>query len=173
MSINTETKRYLLRNHAIDRIRARYGYRAHEATEWVNDLMQTARYLSDGHNGSKLYESEEGVRLYIDKDGKTVVTVHSEVSTSFLTPVLKREIRKLDSQYTKEIRENELELGLTNRRYGEMTINYANAKNPNTRELISKRAESERVKARRIELKIERLIADKEAKIHAVNMMIE
>lgn len=169
---NIQTTKYYLRNHAIDRIRARYGIGANDAVEWINDKMIDAKYVSKGHGDTVLYESNCGIRIYVDNKDNMVTTVHPAVDTSFLNDAIKREVRKMESQFTKKIRGIEADIGEENTVYAEMTINYAKARNPKTKELINKRAQAQRNKIKRMELSIERLEAERDSKTIAANHMI-
>lgn len=174
MSKNTIiSTRYSLTNHAIDRVRVRFGYGAQDAVNWINELMKEAKYVTEGHNGSLIYESDCGVRMYVNGVNNSIITVHSEISTAFMNPVLDREARRLKRQFTKDVREVELELAMIDKRYADMSMNFARARNPETRELIEGRMVKVSNERTRKALSIGVMKSKNESKIRAIDMMIE
>src|SRR5690625_2392311 len=99
----TQDVNYTVTTHATDRSRLRFGIDTERIVSWVNDLMAKATLIRRNSRGQQEYESK-GVRLIVDSRSNTVVTVYSEVSTSFLRPVLDRELRKTARAHTGLIR---------------------------------------------------------------------
>lgn len=148
-----EFARYKVSNHAESRAVSRLGIKKEHASAHLLMLMQTAYYQGQGSTPlgpSRIYDHHNSrTRLIINTVGDTIITVYKMSNTadlaqydiSFLKPILEREHRKLKRQHTKAVREEELDKALLLRDYGEMAVNHAMARNPNTRSLIEGRME--------------------------------
>lgn len=132
--------KYSLTNHALDRIATRFGIKSHKASEWVNNIMRTAKYVHSQPDGKLVYDSE-GNRIIVSATDNRVITVFPQVTLDFLQATLEREVRKLKREYTAKIRQTERQLAGQYRKLGEQMANYANARNPQTRELVGGRIE--------------------------------
>lgn len=62
--------------HAIERIRDRFGIMEEHAKNFVNQLMETALYVSTNPNGTKVYKhTGKDVMLAIDPKNHVVITI--------------------------------------------------------------------------------------------------
>ena len=166
--------RYSPTSHAIERARMRFGIKSEKVTEWVNEVMKGAKYVASQGKNRLLYESSDGnIRIIVDANTRAVVTVHHALRMDFLRPALEREIRKIKREGTRNIRALERSLAGQYARLAEQMTNYANARNPQTRELVGGRmAETERhIEGTR--RKIERLEDETKAKIKAIEVIAE
>lgn len=163
---------YTVTTHATDRIRLRFGIDTERIGSWVNDLMAKATLIRRNRRGQQEYESD-GVRFIVDSKKNTVVTVYSEVSTSFLRPVLDRELRKMERGHTRLIRQIELDKAMTLRKYADMAINYAKARNPKTRELISERMAEVQAIIDGYDMRMERSEDEYKQRVRAIELIAE
>lgn len=159
-------------SHALERARLRLGVQADKALTWINDLMKKAKYISAQGDHRLIYENGD-VRIIVDTRNNMVVTVHHALRMDFLKPSLEREIRKLKREYTKSIRTSERHLSNHYRKLGEQMKNYANARNPQTRELIGNRIEETKSAIDGITGSIERKKDELQAKIKAIEVIME
>ena len=166
------TMQYTPTTHAIDRARLRLGVDVTDATKWFNDMMAKAKYISSQGGGRLLYEAD-GVQFIVGDKTRTVITVHPATRLDFLRPTLEREIRKIRREYTRNIRALERSLAGQYARLAEQMTNYANARNPQTRELVGGRmGETERhIEGTR--RKIERMKDEVKAKVKAIEVIAE
>lgn len=170
MSTQATTHKYTPSRHAIDRLALRFGVEADKATKWFNDKMRKAKYVaSNGRNGLT-YEVEDA-RIVVDGNTNVIITIHHKVTTSFLQPVLERELRKMARQHTKVIRQIELDHAMTLRKYADTAFNYARARNPKTRELIAGRMAELQAVADGYMTRIERMNDEYNARVRAVELI--
>jgi len=164
--------KYVVSHHATERAMLRFGIESERVGEWVNDMMSKAKYISSQGGGRLLYEAD-GVQFIVGDKSRTVITVHPSIRLDFLRPALEREIRKIKRETTRNIRALERSLAGQYARLAEQMTNYANARNPQTRELVGGRmAETERhIEGTR--RKIERLEDETKAKIKAIEVIAE
>lgn len=173
MSRATKTK-YTPTHHAIDRARIRFGIASESVAEWINAIMKDAKYVSANGKNQLIYESKSGdIRLVIDDRTKAVITLHSTMSVSFLRPALEREIRKLRRETTRRTRAIERKIADAYAELAEQMANFANAKNPNTRALIEERIRNSEAKIEELKRSIERIDDGVQAKIKAVEMIVD
>lgn len=126
--------------HAIERAHHRLGVEPTQSKRWFNDIMRKASFLftqKSGRNTQAIYETDE-VRLIVDTDNKTVVTIYPKLDTSILKPVFEREERRIKREVTRNIRRHELAIAELTVDKGNRMIAYARARNPQTRELIQR-----------------------------------
>lgn len=126
--------------HAIERAHHRLGIDPAQSQRWFNDIMRKASYLftqKAGKNTQAIYETED-VRLIVDTDSKTVVTIYPKLDTSFLKPVFQREERRIKREVTRNVRKHELTIAELTVDKGERMLAYAKAKNPKTRAIIKR-----------------------------------
>src|SRR5690625_2519775 len=135
--------RYSPTSHAIERARMLCGVKAEKDTEWINEVMKGAKYVAEQGKNRLLYESSDGnIRIIVDANTRAVVTVHHALRMDFLRPALEREIRKIKRESTRRIRMTERNLAEAYAELAERMMNFANARNPQTRKLIEGRIES-------------------------------
>lgn len=164
--------KYIPTRHAIDRARIRFGINAEHVTDWINAIMEDAKFVSHNGRNGLIYESED-VRIIIDETTNAVITVHHALSTSFLRPALEREKRKIDRIYTRQKRALELQYAEALRDLSEMAINRARARNPKTRELIADRMANMQTDIDGFVHEIERVDDEHKAKIRAIELIVE
>lgn len=171
MSTAAKTK-YVPSKHALERARLRYGVDPKRFNEWINELMSKAKYVaSNGMNG--LTYAVDELRIVIDDKSKTVITIHDEPTTAFIRPILERELRKLNRLHTRSIRKLELEYAKKLQEHAEMVMNRAKARNPKTRQLISKRIQSKQDEINELITKMERIDDDFNHKRKTIEVIAE
>src|SRR5690554_3421198 len=159
--------KYVPTRHALDRARVRFGIESDKVAEWINELMQGAKYVaSNGRNG--LTYEKDGIRIVVDGTTNAVITLHHTLRTDFLRPALEREMRKIKRESTRQTRELERRLAKAYALLSERMMNYANARNPQTRELISERIDDVNSYINELESEIERLKDETQAKLRAI-----
>lgn len=163
---------YMPTTHAIDRAKARFGIDAEHVADWLNAMMEDATLIGRNDSGYLTYKSHD-VRIVVNEDTNTVITVHHDVKTDFLRPALERELRKLKRHYTKVIRQLELKYAEALRDMGDMAINRAKARNPQTRELIAERLADKQRQADEFATEIERLTSEWKSKVRAIELISE
>lgn len=132
--------KYVPTLHAVERARHRLGIEPAQAQRWFNEAMRKAKYLfTQKHVGKTqaVYEIDN-VRLIVDTDSRTIVTVSPSVDTSFLKPVFEREKRRIKREVTRLTRRHELAIAELTVQMGERMTARAKAKNPQTRALIQR-----------------------------------
>ena len=159
--------RYSPTSHAIERARMRFGIKSEKVTEWVNDIMKGAKYVAAQGKNRLLYESSDGnIRIIVDANTSTVITVHHALRMDFLRPALEREIRKIKREGTRQIRAAERNLAEAYAELAERMRNFANARNPKTRELIESRIEETQADIDDYKRHIERMKDEVKAKVN-------
>ena len=160
--------------HAIERARLRFGIPSESVTEWINAIMADAKYIAANGKNRLIYESEPGdVQIVVDGNTHAVITIHHAVRTDFLRPALDREIRKLKREGTRKVRATERRLAEAYAQLAELSMNYAKARNPNTRELIDGRIRDKEAQINDLKRSIKRQQDDMQAKIKAVELIKE
>lgn len=166
--------KYMPTSHAIERARLRFGIPSEAVTEWINEIMEDAKYIAAQGKSRLLFESEDGdIRIIVDRNTHAVITVHHAIRTDFLRPALEREIRKIKRETTRKIRLTERNLADQYQKLGEQMANYSNARNPQTRELIGNRIEQTENTIEGIKRSIERMKDEMNAKIKAIELIAE
>lgn len=130
--------KYTPTEHAIERLRHRFGVNPDKAIEWYNKTMQSAKYLytqKTKRSNIGLYEIP-GARITVNTDDKIIITIKPLIDTSVLKPVFEREQRKLRREVTRNVRRIELMQAEILTMVAEHAVNKAKARNPKTRELI-------------------------------------
>lgn len=167
-----ERVKYRATTHAINRAVLRFGIEAEHVSKWINKLMDGAKLINRRQRGLLEYLSD-GVRLVVDGKDNVVVTLYSEVSTSFLRPVLDRELRKMERGHTRLIRQIELDKAMSLRKYADMAINYAKARNPKTRELISERMAEVQAIIDGYDMRMDRMEDEYKQRVRAIELIAD
>src|SRR5699024_2230294 len=163
---------YYVTHHAAERARLRFGIESERVGEWFNEMMSKAKYVSSQGGGRLLYEAD-GVQFIVGDKTRTVITVHPNTRLDFLRPALEREIRKIKRETTRNIRAAERRLAKEYKELGERLINYANAKKPNTRDIVAERVSEKESIIKDLKLSIERMEDDLTAKVKAIEVITE
>jgi len=176
---------YKITRHAIERTAERLGIEASQAESHIKQLMQTAHLqgITANKDGgtNRIYDHHaSNTRIITCSDGETVITLYRmperDIKANdfrFLKGALTREIRKLRREYTSKIRQTERQLAKEYAKLSEQLSNYANARNPNTRELIGERmANTERIISGTRQA-IERMKDEMQARIKAIEVISE
>lgn len=165
-------KKYYPTRHAVDRLALRFGVGSAKASAWVNDKMKNAVYVgSNGRNGLT-YESGE-YRLVIDDKTGAVITVHSKISTDFLSEALAREMRKIKREHIRNVRKTEKRRAYCYTELAEMMLNHANARNPNTRKIIESRINAKENQIKQMTQNIERMKDEHKQRERAAELIAE
>src|SRR5699024_1901636 len=164
--------KYRITHHALERARMRFGVDIKDAEKWANDLMKRGRYVCAQAGDRLLYRNGE-YRILVDTRKNTIITVYKETNIDFLRPTLEREIRKIRREYTRNIRALERSLAGQYARLAEQMTNYANARNPQTRELVGDRMEETERHIEGTRRKIERMKDEVKAKVKAIEVIAE
>lgn len=158
MTNTTTNAKYTPTEHAIERLRHRFGVNPDKAIEWYNDTMNRAKHvLSQRSKRSNIgiYEIP-GARITVNTDDKIIITIKPLIDTSVLKPLFEREQRKIHREVTRTIRKYEVRQAELLAEIAELAMNKARARNPQTRELIQTKMDG-------LQTKIERLDADKQS----------
>src|SRR5699024_2681621 len=115
----------------------------------------------------------EGKKIIKDTRNNAVVTVHNVLRADFLKPTLEREIRKIKRESTRQIRLTEKKLATAYAELSDKLMNYANARNPNTRKSIGVTIEQNRQQIDDLTNNIERQKDELSAKIKAIEVITE
>src|SRR5699024_3105114 len=121
------------------------------------------------HNTLSLHDA---LPIFDDKS-KTIITIHDEPTTEIIRPILERELRKLNRMHTRSIRKLELEYAKKLQDHAEMVMNRAKARNPKTRQLISKRIQSKQDEINELITKMERIDDDFNHKRKTIEVIAE
>lgn len=125
-----EAGKYILSDHAKERIRQRIGLTTDESSiAWVRNTINNAyQSKQDGHKTHYVTEAYEVIC-----DGMKVVTIKpTDSSNEYLTKindVVSKEITKLLTKYRRELRKADIGIA-------EHQLNFLRAKNPNTKDVI-------------------------------------
>lgn len=163
--------RYTLSKHALDRLKLRFGVKASKAAEWINNKMKNAKYVST--SGNRMLYEHGGVQIVIGAKDKKVITIHHEIRTDFLRPTLEREIRKLKRETTRLVRIKERQLAESYAEMGAALMNFANARNPMTREGIGEKIDDMNKNIEAIVGEIGAMNDGLNAKIKAIEVIME
>lgn|SRR5699024_1030695 len=163
---------YYVTHHAAERARLRFGIEGHSVVEWINDVMKKAKYVSSQGNDRLLYEHKD-MQIIVGGNSRKIITIHPNTRLDFLRPALEREIRKIKRETTRNIRAAERRLAKEYKELGERLINYANAKNPNTRDIVAERVSEKESIIKDLKLSIERMEDDLTAKVKAIEVITE
>lgn len=145
--------------HAIERIRDRFGIMEEHAKNFVNQLMETALYVSTNPNGTKVYKhTGKDVMLAIDPKNHVVITIlppanegeRNKYAKSFANnfiidkarATIHREIAKARRQFTREFRSLSESQALIQIEIAEMSLRKIRAKNPNTQAVIQSKIDA-------------------------------
>lgn len=137
-------KRYKVRDHAVERAVERFGWKRTGADNRLVQLMQNATYrgiqtVSGGV--SHVYDHyKTGVRMFVDNDDtiRTVYPIPSIMDTvpADLAQAIRKKAATLSRKYTKELRQVERELALTNVKIAEKELAKLRVNNPKTKAFI-------------------------------------
>ena len=139
--------------HAVERIRERFGIMEEHAKNFVNQLMETALYVTTNPNGTKVYKhTGKDVMLAIDPKKNVVITIlppANEGERNKYTKVIvnnvivdkaratiQREIAKARRQFTKEFRSLSESQALIQIEIADLTLRKVRARNPKTQATI-------------------------------------
>ena len=164
--------KYTLSKHAVERANLRLGIPIDKVSDWANDIMSKAKYVSAQGAGRLLYEYN-GIQFIVGDKSRTIITIHPATRLDFLRPTLEREVRKIRREYTRNIRTLERSLASQYARLAEQMTNYANARNPQTRELVGGRMEETERHIEGTRRKIERMKDEVKAKVKAIEVIAE
>src|SRR5699024_4407320 len=148
------------------------GIESGRGGEWFNDRMAKANYVTSQGGERILYEADS-VQFIVGDKSRTVITVHPATRLDFLRQTLEREVRKIRRENTPDIRAVERTLGGQYARLAEQLTNYANARNPQTRELVGGRMEETERHIEGTRRKIERMEDEVKAKVKAIEVIAE
>lgn len=163
---------YTVSHHAMERARLRFGIEGHRVVDWINGVMAKAKYVSEQGGGRLMYEHEDMQIIVGDKTRK-VITIHPNTRLDFLRPALEREARRLKREATRNIRAAERRLAKEYKELGERIVNYANAKNPNTREIVAEGVQQKEAQIKQIKIEIDRMEDELTAKVKAIEVITE
>lgn len=163
---------YTVSHHAVERARLRFGIEGHRVVDWINGVMRDAKYVSS-QGGHRLIYEYDGMKIVVDGKNRRVITVHPNTRLDFLRPTLEREVRKIKRETTRNIRAAERRLAKEYKELGERIINYANARNPNTREIVAEGVSEKEVQIQQIKLEIRRMEDELTAKMKAIEVITE
>lgn len=169
---NVKQYKYTPTHHAVTRAAVRFGIDSDKVIDWVNELMQKAKYVAASGKHRITFE-HDGVQIIVDTRNNAVVTVHNVLRADFLKPTLEREIRKIKRESTRQIRLTEKRLAKAYAELSDKLMNYANARNPNTRKSIGVTIEQNRQQIDDLTNNIERQKDELSAKIKAIEVITE
>jgi hypothetical protein len=160
-------KQYKVRDHAVDRAVERFGWKRAGADNRLVQLMQNATYCGlkrrTGGGNSRLFDHyKSGIRIVVDKDSDTIVTVYPIPSILDTVPAeLSEAIRKkaaiLSRKYTKELRQLERNIAKINLEIAQRQMSILRINVPKTKAAINARLtvlteESDKLTKRKAEL---------------------
>lgn len=164
MTQNKSTKPQALRwqptVHAVRRIKERCGVEEVHATNFVNQLMQTAKYVTT--QGKRLVYLHEGrgVMIVVNAEEGVIITVHpaespketneeptqikskATITIDRISAAIKRELSRMTTQLRREIRKLTEQQAQLNVSIAELTLNKIRCKAPHTQVLIQTRIDA-------------------------------
>lgn len=161
-STKTQAMRWQPTVHAVRRIKERCGVEEVHATNFVNQLMKTAKYVTtQGKRLVYLHESR-GLMIVVNAEEGAVITVHpaespKEVEThnaimtqkskatitiDRISAAIKRELSRMTTQLRREIRKLMEQQAELNVNAAELTLNKVRCKAPHTKALIQTRIDA-------------------------------
>ena len=164
MTQNKSTKTQALRwqptVHAVRRIKERCGVEEVHATNFVNQLMQTAKYVTT--QGKRLIYLHEGrgLMIVVNSEEGAVITVHpaespketnaestqikskATITIDRISSAIKRELSRMTTQLRREIRKLTEQQAQLNVSIAELTLNKIRCKAPHTQALIQTRIDA-------------------------------
>lgn len=147
--------------HAVRRIKERCGVEEVHATNFVNQLMQTAKYVTT--QGKRLVYLHEGrgVMIVVNAEEGVIITVHpaespkeydtsnakptqlkSKITIDRISAAIKRELSRMTTQLRREIRKLTEQQAELNINAAELTLNKIRCRAPHTQELIQNRIDA-------------------------------
>lgn len=164
MTQNKSTKTQALRwqptVHAVRRIKERCGVEEVHATNFVNQLMQTAKYVTT--QGKRLVYLHEGrgVMIVVNAEEGVIITVHpaespketnaestqikseKTITIDRISAAIKRELSRMTTQLRREIRKLTEQQAQLNVNIAELALNKVRCKAPHTKALIQTRIDA-------------------------------
>lgn len=144
--------------HAVRRIKERCGVEEIHATNFVNQLMQTAKYVTT--QGKRLVYLHEGrgLMIVVNPEEGAIITVHpaespkveaketlttkATITIDRISAAIKRELSRMTTQLRREIRKLTEQQAQLNVSIAELTLNKVRCKNPLTQSLIQSRIDA-------------------------------
>lgn len=138
--------------HAVRRIKERCGIDETQAKSFINQLMQTAKYVTtQGKNPVYKHEGRE-VFIVADAEKNTIVTVYSAEETETGAPenakqpkssaisitvdrianAIKREFKRMQTEVTREVRKLSEQVAVMHVEVAQLNVNKIRCKNPIT-----------------------------------------
>lgn len=152
-----QTLRWQPTVHAVRRIKERCGVDEIHAANFVNQLMQTAKYVTT--QGKRLVYLHEGrgMMIVVNPDEGAVITVHpaespkvdvqptqtkATITIDRISAAIKRELSRMTTQLRREIRKLTEQQAQLNVSIAELTLNKIRCKAPHTQALIQNRIDA-------------------------------
>jgi len=145
--------------HAVRRLKERCGIDETQAKTFINQLMQSAKYVTT--QGKNLVYKHEGREVFIvaDTEKNTIVTVYSAEETIDGTPgntvqqrptlsvnrlasAIKREFDRMQREVRREVRQLSEELARLNIEVATLNLNKIRCRAPHTQSLIQSRIDA-------------------------------
>lgn len=156
----TQALRWQPTVHAVRRIKERCGVEEVHATNFVNQLMQTAKYVTT--QGKRLVYLHEGrgVMIVVNAEEGVIITVHpaespketnaestqikskKTITIDRISAAIKRELSRMTTQLRREIRKLTEQQAQLNISAAELTLNKIRCKAPHTQALIQNRIDA-------------------------------
>jgi len=142
--------------HAVKQLKERCGVEEENAKNFVNQLMENAKYVTTNPSGALVYKhAKRDIMLVVNAEQNVVITIHSATKTEKGAPTdiktaaaitvdriasaLKRELRLFTTQLQREVNRLSEQQAELNVRIAELARNKVRCKAPHTRELIQSR----------------------------------
>ena len=143
--------------HAVKRLKERMGIEPESAKNFVNQLMQAAKYVTTQADGNTVYHhANKNVMIVVDVEKSSVITLFSDTWTADGAPAkaedsapkltvdriadaVKREYKRMRTEVTREINKMKEEYAATYVKIAELKWKYIRCKAPHTKELIQSR----------------------------------
>ena len=164
--------------HAVERIRERFGIMEEHAKNFVNQLMDSAKYVTTQADGKIVYKHEaKDAMIVVDDKTKVVVTIlppanegrrnrytKSVDTTNAIIEkartVIQRELAKSQRKYTAEYRALSLEQAELAVEIAQANVKKVRCKAPHTQALIQERIDSLQSYHQAIETKLNAIKAE-------------
>lgn len=146
----TQTIKWNPSLHAVQRLKERFGIVESNAKNFVNQLMQSATYVTTSKDGRDTYHhANRNVFIVVDTLSKIVITVYPPVETGKqpitidrIATAIKRELSKMTTQLRREIRKLTEQQAELNVNIAELSLNKIRCKAPHTQALIQTRIDA-------------------------------
>lgn len=158
----TEKLRWNPTVHAVRRLKERYDIAEEHAKNFVNQLMQNAKYVTTSGNRTTYKHEGRNAFIIVNTDDNIVITVHdvdapeqkaevvavlpaqsvAKITIDRISNAVKREFARMSTQINREVRKMSEQQAQLNVQIAELSLNKVRCYHPPTKALIQSRIDS-------------------------------